>query len=67
MAPNLPEALQLPYRIPIYWDPVPPWVLQVLDKGILQELAIVQIETQRAALELQMKSIDRTLKILQRK
>lgn len=64
---NLPEALQMPFKIPIYWDPVPPWILHVLDKNILRELAIIQIEAQRSALEIQMKSIERTLSVLQRR
>lgn len=65
--PTLPEALELPFRIPIYWDPVPPWILNVLDKDILRELAVIQIEAQRAALDIQMKSIEKTLGILRRR
>lgn len=60
------EAFQLPHKIPIYWDPVPPWVLHILKDDVLKELAVAQLEIQKAALDLQGKAIDRSLAILKR-
>ena len=62
----LAEVFQLPHRIPIYWDPVPPWILHVLKDDILKELAVAQLETQRAALDLQQKAIEKSISILRR-
>jgi len=63
---QLAEVFQLPHRIPIYWDPVPPWILHTLKDDILRELAVSQLELQKAALDLQAKAIDRSIAILKR-
>ncbi len=60
------EIFQLPHRIPIYWDPVPPWILHILKDDILKELAVAQLETQKAALDLQAKAIEKSISILRR-
>ena len=48
------------------WDPVPPWVLHIFKEDLLKELAVVQLETQKAALDLQSKAIERSLALLKR-
>jgi len=63
---QLAEVFQLPHKIPIYWDPVPPWVLHIFKDDLLKELAVVQLETQKAALDLQSKAIERSLALLRR-
>jgi hypothetical protein len=64
--PNLPEQLQLSHRIPIYWDPVPPWVAHILDNQILKQLAVIQLEVQKVSLEAQLKALDKTVELLKR-
>ena len=60
---TLAQSLQLPPRFWVY-DPIPPWVLQVLDRAVLKELAVAHLETQQAALQVQQKAIERSLAIL---
>jgi len=62
----LAEVFQLPHRIPIYWDPVPPWILHVLKDEVLKELAVSQLEFQKGLLDLQGKALERSLAILKR-
>lgn len=45
----------------IWWDPVPPWVWDILDKNVQRELTVIQLEFQKAALDAQAKAIDRTI------
>lgn len=59
---ELHELLRLHPKL--WWDPVPWWYLEHIDKGILRDIAVVQIETQRAVLDAQMKGLDRTLSAL---
>jgi len=59
---EIPELFR--YRPWQIWDPVPPWLLRILDDRVLRELAVVQLEAQRSALDVQAKSIDRTLGVL---
>ncbi len=60
--PRIAQLLQFrPWPI---WDPVPWWILRALDDRVIKELAVVQLETQRAVLKAQMDSIERTVKIL---
>ena len=67
MADNLPEQLRF---IP-WWrhgDPPPePWILELLDKVALQELAVSRLQYQKAVLEAQAKHIDQQVQILSRK
>ena len=61
--PVLAEALQFDP----WWrhgDPVPPWVLQILDKAILQELAVINAQMTKSILEVQLKAADATLQVL---
>ncbi|NGZ11123.1 MAG: hypothetical protein CV088_17360 [Nitrospira sp. LK70] len=45
-------------------DPVPPWIRNFLDKTVLRELAIVQLEYQKNLLDLQSKTTERALGVL---
>ena len=42
------------------YDPIPPWILGIADKGVLKEIAGVQLDLQRTILEAQIKSIEAT-------
>ena len=61
-----PEALseRLIFRQRWWWDPVPDWIIAGLDKVVLRDLAVVQLQTQRAMLEAQMKATDQVIGIL---
>jgi hypothetical protein len=59
---DLPELLQFKPWPP--WDPVPWWILRHLDERVVRELAVIQLETHRAVLDVQVKSIERTLAAL---
>jgi hypothetical protein len=59
----LADSLRLPDRFWAY-DPIPPWILNVLDRSVLKELAIAHVEAQQAALQVQQKALDRSLAIL---
>ena len=48
-------------------DPIPPWLREGLDKAVLQELAVSQLQLQKAVLELQSKHLDQQIQILSRK
>ncbi len=61
---ELPEALK--FRPRWWWDPVPDWIVRHLEREELLELAVIQVELHRAMLDLQVKSTDRALKLLQR-
>ena len=60
---SLAQQLQLPARFWAY-DPIPPWVLNILDRTVLRDLAIAHIETQQAVLQVQMKALERSMAIL---
>lgn len=57
-----PEVLH--FRPKWWWDPVPDWLLTHLDKTLVRELAIAQIEFQKTVLDAQLKAVDRTLGVL---
>ena len=59
-----PLAEQLVFRHRWWWDPVPDWIISGLDKGILRELAVVQLQTQRVMLEAQLKATDQVIGII---
>jgi hypothetical protein len=48
----------------IWWDPVPWWFVHHLDRTVLKELAVIQIELQREVLAIQSKSLERTLAVI---
>jgi hypothetical protein len=59
---EIPTALQFNPRI--WWDPVPWWFINELDKSVLTQLATVQLQMQKDVLAAQVKSIDASLKII---
>jgi hypothetical protein len=61
---NIPEVLQFNPRI--WWDPVPWWFINQLDRNALTQIATVQLELQKQMLQAQLKSIDATLGIIGR-
>ncbi len=49
-------------------DPPPePWILELLDKVALQELAVSRAQLQKSILEAQVKHLDQQIAILSRK
>jgi hypothetical protein len=49
-----------------FTDPVPPWVLQVLDKALLRDLAVISLEHRRAAADLNNRAIDGAIAVLKK-
>ena len=47
-----------------HWDPVPWWFVERLDRAVLKNIAVIQLELQRDMLNLQAASIEQTLKII---
>jgi hypothetical protein len=43
---------------------VPWWILRFLDERVVRDLAVIQLETHRAVLDAQVKSIEKTLGVL---
>lgn len=62
LRPQLPEIFRFrPWPI---GDPVPDWVLGVLDKSALRELGVIQLEFHKAILDAGIKTVDRALSVL---
>jgi hypothetical protein len=49
-----------------FTDPVPPWVLQVLDKAVLRDLAVISLEHRRAAADLNNRALDQAISVLKK-
>lgn len=50
---------------PKWWvDPVPWWFVNQLDKNVLRDLAVIQLEVQREVLAVQSKGLERTLAVI---
>jgi hypothetical protein len=65
---RIPERLSeaLEFRPKWWWDPIPPWILEDIRPEFKRELAQIHLELERAVLEAQMKSIERSMEVLQR-
>lgn len=73
---DMPNKLQISDRLQIhellrfnpreYTDPVPPWILDVLDRTILRDLAVISLEHTKAVHELNVKTIDKAIASLQK-
>lgn len=59
---ELQEALR--FRPKIWWDPVPDWLFQHLDREIVLDLARVSVQLERDMLEVQMRGLDQISKVL---
>ena len=62
--PPLQLQEQLFFRPKWWWDPVPDWFIEHISPTVIRELALVQMESQRAVLEIQMKSLDKSISII---
>ena len=60
MNPELPLPEVFKWRVPINWDPVPWWFFERanLPKEALSQLALIQLENQRAIMQQHMKAIE---------
>jgi hypothetical protein len=61
---ELQEALR--FRPKIWWDPVPDWLFQHLDREVLFELARVSLRLQREVLEIQVRGVDEITQVLEK-
>ena len=70
--PVMNPELQLPevfkWRVPINWDPVPWWFFEraYLPKEALHQLALIQLENQRAILQQNMKTIEQSMEMVKK-
>jgi hypothetical protein len=48
-----------------HWDPVPPWLLDHIDIGVLKKIGAIQLRVERAALEQQVKALAEVEKLIQ--
>jgi hypothetical protein len=64
--PSLPEIFR--WRVPINWDPVPWWFFErvTLPKEALSQLALVQLESQRAILQQNIKAIEQSMEVVRK-
>ena len=51
---------------PIYWDPVPDWIIKRLDDRVLTELFIRDLDLQRTVLKEQLAALEAKAEIIQR-
>jgi hypothetical protein len=61
---ELQESLR--FRPKIWWDPVPDWLFQHLDREVLFELARVSLRLQREVLEVQLRGVDEITQVLEK-
>lgn len=61
-----PETLApaLAFRHLWWWDPVPDWIVSSIDKAVLQQVAVAQIEAQRKTLQAQVEATEKVLQLL---
>lgn len=50
-----------------FTDPVPPfWVLEVLDRSVIRDLAVINLERTRALSDLNNRAIEQTIAVLKK-
>jgi hypothetical protein len=59
-----PLADVLAFRPRWWWDPVPEWVIQHLDRAVILRLALTQLEFEQTVLESQAKANSRVMEIV---
>ncbi len=64
VVPNLEPILR--FNPKWWWDPIPPWLLDRLDRAAVAQLALAQLELQRTVLEGQLKANERTMEVIKR-
>ena len=47
-------------------DPVPDWIIHVLDKAVLRDLAVISLEHSRAVQEINTRAIDQAISVLKK-
>lgn len=57
---------ELLFRPRWWWDPVPDWVLTHIPDAAIRELAVIQMETQRAVLEVHQGALERAIGVLKK-
>ena len=62
--PELAEPFQ--FHPKWWWDPVPPWLFQYLEKELVVEVAKVHLDYQRVVLEQQLDAIGKVAEIVGR-
>ena len=62
--PDLNLGEHFAFRPRWWWDPVPDWFVQAIDKPVLKEIAVTQIQLQKTVLEAQLKATEQVLGIL---
>ncbi len=60
--PALAESLQ--FRPRWWWDPVPDWVLDQINPAAIRQLAVIQMTSQLEVLQIQQKSLEASLAVL---
>jgi hypothetical protein len=60
------ELFQWSHNPPIWWDPIPPWVIDQIDEQVRNQLFLKQVELQRSVLKLQVEALNAQAEILQR-
>lgn len=68
MNPELPLPEVFKWRVPINWDPVPWWFFERanLPKEALSQLALIQLENQRAIMQQNMKAIEQSMEMVKK-
>ena len=68
MNPELPLPEVFKWRVPINWDPVPWWFFERanLPKEALSQLALIQLENQRAIMQQNMKVIEQLMEMVKK-
>ncbi len=49
-----------------WWDPIPPWFAEFLTADIAKELMITQLKRQAEVIEIQQRSINETIGLIER-
>ena len=66
MSEPLEIAEQLRFRPKWWWDPVPDWVVQHIDRAVLFEITVIQMEVQKTILQAQLDATGRIQELMQR-
>ena len=63
---SLPDILK--WKVPIHWDPVPWWFFErvTLPREALSQLAVIQLEHEKAMLQQNMKAIEQSIEAIKK-
>lgn len=62
--PALAETFQ--FRPRWWWDPVPDWVMDHLSAAVIRELAVINMQSQMAVLDVQRKALEQSMAALRK-